>query len=189
MKEHKQDPEAVKITKLFFAWNDEEEEKWLEKKASEGWRLESAAPYVYYFRKSTPEKVAIRLDYKNTLDKDYQEYLGIFRGAGWELVVTFANWHYFRINPENDESPEIYNSDRAKAQKYRRLMFAFIPFLPLYIVFLLRITDPSFGSGNSVIDWIYLISKLLMAALILFMGFVLILIVRKIKKLESESKE
>lgn len=183
------EPLTKKVVKVIFAWEDEKEEKWLEEMAAQGWKLETAAPYVYYFRKGKPEKVVIRLDYKNTLDKDYQEYLNLFRDAGWELVVTFANWHYFRIRPDNNEMPEIYNSDRAKAQKYRRLMYAFIPLLPIFAIFLTRMASPSFSQVNSVIEWIYFISKLLLFALTLLWGFVLAKLVRKIQKLESHSKE
>jgi hypothetical protein len=183
------EPQTKKVTKIIFAWEDEKEEKWLEEMAAQGWKLETAAPYVYYFRKSAPEKVVIRMDYKNTLDKDYHEYLNLFRDAGWELVVTFANWHYFRISPQNNRTPEIYNSERAKAQKYRRLMITFVSLLPIFSIFLIRITDLSFGHGGSVIEWIYFISKLLMILLLILWGFVLFKLIRKIKKLESHSKE
>ena len=119
-------PETKTIFKAIFAWEDEKEEKWLEKMAVEGWKLVSVAPYIYKFQRSVPERVIFRLDFKNTLDKDYQEYLTLFKDAGWNLFATYANWHYFKISPENGEVPEIYNSGKAKAQKYRRFTYLLV---------------------------------------------------------------
>jgi hypothetical protein len=177
-----------KVVKVIFAWEDEKEEKWLEEMAAQGWKLETAAPYVYYFRKSEPEKVVIRLDYKMTLDKDYQEYLSLFRDAGWELVVTFANWHYFRISPQNNETPEIYNSSRAKAQKYRRLLALFVPFLPIYI-FLLNPAKGLLYLGEHVSSVFEIALGILWLIIILFFIIVIIRLIIKIRKLESQSKE
>ncbi len=178
-----------RVSKIFFAWNDDKEEKWLESMAAEGWRLESAAPYVYYFRKSTPEKVVIRLDYKLTTEKDYQEYLTLFRDTGWELVVTFANWHYFRFHAQAGETPEIYNTDRAKAQKYRRLLLTFIPFFPIYFILLSRVFNHADFSGGSWVEVIYAVTQILMFILMLIWIYVILKIIGKIKKLESQSKE
>ena len=82
-------PELKTVYKVIFEWEDEKEEKWLEKMAVEGWRLISVAPCVYKFQRSESEKVVFRLDYKMSSDKDYQEYLMLFKDAGWELFATF----------------------------------------------------------------------------------------------------
>ncbi len=126
--------ETKTVFKVIFAWQDEKEEKWLEEMAASGWHLLSVAPFVYTFQRGTPEVVTYRLDYKLTTNKDYPEYVSIFRDSGWELVASMANWHYYRIKPENSNTPEIYNSSRAKAQKYRRLLAVLLPFLPIYLV-------------------------------------------------------
>ncbi len=186
---NKSKPETKTVFKAIFAWEDEKEEKWLEQMAAEGWKLISVAPYVYEFQRCEPEKVVFRLDYKNTLDKDYQEYLSIFKDAGWEMFATFANWHYFKIKPENEKIPEIYNSGKAKAQKYRRLLLGMIPFLPIYIVLL----NPAFHfSEESTGGFFYGLLggiKVVMSLLMLLMVYAFIRILAKIKKLESESKE
>ena len=178
-----------RVVKVFFAWQDEKEEKWLEKMAGEGWQLESVAPFVYWFARSAPEKTAYRLDYKHTLDKDYQEYLAFFKDAGWELAATLSNWHYFRIRPQNEVVPEIYNSDRAKAQKYRRLLLGMIPFFPLFMVLLTRITSGPHETSGSTIIWFYVAIQILMVVILSLWVFALIKIVDRIKKLESSQKE
>jgi hypothetical protein len=115
--------------KIFLPWQDEDEEKWLEKMSTEGWQLVSAIPFFYTFQKVSPKLIVVRLDYKSSWDKDYQEYLTVFRDAGWSLQTTLGNWHYFSINPQNGVVPEIYNSNRAKAQKYRRVLLGLSPIL------------------------------------------------------------
>jgi len=138
------------VCKIFLPWQDDKEEKWLEEMASSGWLLESVIPFLYTFSKCSPKQIAIRLDYKNTWDKDYQEYLATFRDAGWSLQTTLGNWHYFSINPQNDVVPEIYNSNRTKAQKYRRVLLGLSPILLCIVGPLAHALD--FGSQSSSSD-------------------------------------
>jgi hypothetical protein len=174
------------VIKAIFAWEDEKEELWLQKMAAEGWRLEFVAPYIYKFRRSAPEDVVYRLDYKLTLDKDYEEYLNLFRDSGWELFATYANWHYFRTNPQNHEIPEIYNSCRAKAQKYRRLLFVLLPLSLAGIFPVISIFEsPDRLFSNGFIS----IIKILAGIVYLLMYFSVIRVWVKIRKLESQSKE
>lgn len=139
--------ETKTVLQIFLPWQDEKEEKWLEKMAANGWQLESVVPFVYSFRKSSPRQNVIRLDYKNSWDKDYQEYLSTFRDAGWSLQTTLGNWHYFSIAPQNEVVPEIYNSNRTKAQKYRRLLIGLTPLLLLIVNPLAHAFD--FGSQTA----------------------------------------
>jgi len=175
-----------RVVKVIFAWKDEKEEKWLEQEAEQGWKLISAAPYFYTFQRSEPEKVTYRLDYKLTLDKDYQEYLSLFRDAGWELVVTFANWHYFRIARQDGATPEIYNTGKTKAQKYRRLLWGLFPLLLVFINPLLRIIDPSMTTSHSTL---YTVLNIITAVCWIFMLYAVIRVWIKIKKLENQHKE
>ncbi|PKN97669.1 MAG: hypothetical protein CVU42_15375 [Chloroflexi bacterium HGW-Chloroflexi-4] len=101
--------------------------------AAQGWMLESVVPFAYLFRKTTEKSTSIRLDYKNTWDRDYQVYLATFSDAGWMLLTIFGNWHYFSINPKNEMVPEIYNSNRTKALKYRRLLIGMAPLILLIV--------------------------------------------------------
>ena len=157
--------------------------------AANGWKLISVAPYVYKFQRSEPERVIFRLDYKNTLDKDYQEYLTLFKDAGWELFSTFANWQYFKINPENDEVPEIYNSGKAKAQKYRRLLLGLVPLLPIYLVMFNPAFNLFHSDSTNEVTWFMAVTRVLMAIFVILMAFAVIKILAKIKSLESENKE
>ena len=64
-----------KVFKIFWAWQDEEEEKWLDEQSRAGWHLREVIPFSYTFTRgeeSTP--YTYRMDFKNPLDKDYLEY-------------------------------------------------------------------------------------------------------------------
>lgn len=178
-----------RVFKAIGAWEDEKEEKWLEKNASEGWHLVGVAPFVYKFRRGEPARVIYRLDYKPTLDKDYAEYGDIFKACGWELVASMANWHYYRISPENAETPEIYSSDRSKAQKYRRLLTTLAP---LMIIYFLVFTPAIFGGLRNSRDqgfWLYDIAEILRIVLLIIWIYAIVRIVIKLRRLESGTKD
>lgn len=123
-----------KVFKIFWAWQDEEEEKWLEEQSRAGWHIKEAIPFSYTFDRGDPIPYTYRLDYKSVQDKDHDEYLSIFRESGWDLVAVMNNWHYYRIKPENDRIPEIYNDNRSKSVKYQRLLGALLPFFVIFFV-------------------------------------------------------
>ncbi len=183
------DSQIKKVVKVIFPWEDDKEEKWLEEMAVQGWKFESATPFVYSFRKSTPEKVTLRMDYKVVQDKDYQEYLSLFHQAGWELVTQFSNWHYFRVNCQQDEVLEIFNSEHAKAEKYRRLLFGMFPLLPVFVMYLTLTMDNPLPVKGQVLPWVIFFGKILSGILLIVWGVVMIKVLRKIKKLETQSTE
>jgi hypothetical protein len=132
--------------------------------------------------------VTYRLDYKFTLDKDYAEYSAIFQDSDWELVSMMGNWHYYRIKSDNQQTPEIYNSSRAKAQKYRRLLAGLLPFLPLYLLLLnpIRLIN---HQDQGVFTPFYDFTIILSLIVAVLMVYAVIRIAVEIRKLESQSKE
>lgn len=182
-----QNTESTKTSfKVFLPWQDENEEKWLEEMAAKGWMVESVLPFFYGFRKCAPNPLAIRLDYKNSWDKDYQEYLATFSDAGWTLLTTFGNWHYFSINAQNEIAPEIYNSNRTKALKYRRLLIGLAPLMFLLVNPLAHAFDFGSQSAVSVFD-IGLRMFFLLAALFFIYSFLRVCI--KLIQLKTNHQE
>jgi len=159
--------ETKTVHRVIFAWEDEKEERWLEEMSMQGWHLTGTIPYTYYFQKGESKKMVYRLDYKLTLDKDYQEYRQIFTDAGWELVCVMSNWHYYRILPENDKVPEIYSDNRSKAAKYQRLLVLFLILLPTLILFI----PPSLVSNHADFPepWNFIVFSIGLTIKILFL--------------------
>jgi len=182
--------ETRKVFKIIFAWQDDREEKWLEQQAAAGWHLQEVAPFVYTFRRGELARVIYRLDYKLTIDKDYQEYREIFQSCGWELVTTMANWHYYRVSADNEAVPEIYSNNHSRAQKYRRLLTVIIPAFVIFFVVLSPTKNRSlFTAGSGWLGTVYGIAGILQTIILLFFVYAIVKIVLKIRKLESGPRE
>ena len=125
---------TIKKYKWFWAWQDEDEENWLSNMAVEGWHLkEFAVPGIYTFESGEPRRVHYRMDF--IVDrKGYQNYLQLFKDAGWEHLGEMGGWQYFRKDAEGSNSSEIYTDNNSKAQKYQRLLAFLTIFLPIYIM-------------------------------------------------------
>jgi hypothetical protein len=133
------------VFKVFWAWQDDAEEIWLEEMAKTGWHLKGVMPFVYTFTRGEPQIYSYRLDFKYTLDKDYGEYQTIFKDSGWELVALMSNWHYYRIRPDSLSVPEIYNDNFSKSIKYQRLLGILLPI----IVVIMITVPPGFTSSRA----------------------------------------
>ena len=72
--------------KWFWAWQDEKEEAWLHEMAKEGLHLQRMGlPGSYIFEVGEPRDDYYRMDFI-TDRKDYQNYLQLFKDAGWEHI-------------------------------------------------------------------------------------------------------
>jgi len=107
-----------RVLKMFWAWNDDKEENWLEEMASAGWHL-AGGPFIYRFEQGAPARVRYRLDYRSE-NTGLDEYVRLCRDAGWERVFQFGGWQYFRT--ASADAPEIYTDVSSRIAKYRRLM-------------------------------------------------------------------
>jgi len=118
--------EKTVITKFkwFWTWQDEAEERWLGEMSQKGYHLSSVAlPGFYTFVKSEPRKYVYRLDYQVFRKKDKQEYLKLFRDAGWEHIGEMSAWQYFRKEVKAGEVNEIFTDVQSKIYKYKRVLY------------------------------------------------------------------
>jgi hypothetical protein len=115
--------------RLFWAWQDHEEEAWLRQMAQQGYHLSSLVfSTIYEFTHGEPRDVVYRLDYTDVRKKDIQEYMQLFQDAGWECVDGWAGWYYFRKPADSESANEIYTDAESKNQKYQRLLTYLIIF-------------------------------------------------------------
>lgn len=133
--------DIVRRRRIFFAWQDEKEEKWLRQMArDEGLHLVSATlPWFYAFRQGERADYAYRLDFQTVPKGDRAHYLQLFEDAGWEHVGEMNNWHYFRKPVVGGEVPEILTDPDSKAMKYRRVLAIHVIVLSMTTVL---ITNP-----------------------------------------------
>ncbi|MFZ5788021.1 MAG: DUF2812 domain-containing protein [Acidobacteriota bacterium] len=140
--------------RLFWAWNDADEESWLREMARQGWHLRRAALFRYVFDRGEPADVVYKLDYHVLARKDRGEYLGLFRAAGWEHVGEVASWHYFRTPATAGSDPDIFSDTASRVAKYKRLLLFLLILLPIFVnslVTLLARPRPVEGGALSAI--------------------------------------
>jgi hypothetical protein len=106
----------------FWTWQEERETAWLEEMSREGWHLEAYGFGWYRFRRGEPREYRYRLDFDPGARKRWDEYLGIFRDAGWEHVLSWGSWYYFRAERGKVFSEELYTDRGSRIAKYRRLL-------------------------------------------------------------------
>jgi len=161
-----------KMFRLFFAWQDEAEERWLEGMRAKGFELiDVSFPGIYRFREAEARKVSYRLDYFPDKDRD-EEYRAIFGDAGWRSVCAYNGWQYF-THPEAGR--EIYTDCPSKAAKYRRVLRLLTAVLPSQIMGLLVVSravrDGDIRPGLSValaVLFVLVVASFIMVAVSFF---------------------
>jgi hypothetical protein len=111
------------VWKLFWAWQDEQEEIWLRDMARRGWHLSAVGvPGRYGFERGEARDVAYRLDFKLG-NGDWEAYRQLFADSGWDYVGRLGGWIYFRKEAVEGEPDEIFTDAATKARKYESVMF------------------------------------------------------------------
>jgi hypothetical protein len=118
------------VFRVYFAWQDEEEERWLEKMARDGWHLKGGRIF-YRFAAGPPKKVRYRLDFRRSGTTN-ADYVQLFRDAGWEHVSAFGHWHCFRT--EDQGAPEVFTDPESLIARHRRVIRLLVMLMGVNIV-------------------------------------------------------
>ncbi len=86
------------VRKVFFVWEYEKEERWLNEMSKQGWQLTRASICKYVFEKGEPGQYEYKLELleKKTASVESKSYLEFLKDAGIELVGECSNWIYLR---------------------------------------------------------------------------------------------
>ncbi len=120
-----------RVVRTFWAWQEDKESKWLEDMSRKGWHLEKVGFFNYTFREGPPRDYVYRFDFKVIRNKDVDDYKETFKDSGWENIGNLGSWFYFRGDRSKDPDMELYNDNKSKIEKYKRLL-----------IFLVIITGP-----------------------------------------------
>lgn len=149
--------------KWFWAWNDEKEETWLGEMSRAGFHLQSITlPGKYIFTSGEPKEYVYRLDFV-TDRKDYDNYLELFQDAGWEHLLEYGGWQYFRTEAGTEQLPEIFTDNESKVAKYGRIMMFLVPFFPIY-AFMLNNLNKAEGLFYEFATFVFFLFMLLYAS-------------------------
>jgi len=176
--------ETVRRYRVFFAWQDEDEERWLRAKArDEGLHLLSyTPPCVYAFRRGERVDYAYRLDFQRTRGQDTADYVQLFADAGWEHVGEMGSWHYFRRPVTGGEPPEIFTDPESKAQKYGRVLALHVVFLVPWITILnSRLWERHTGTPAEVL-------RLLLLVAMVFWMYSMLRVLARVIRLRKQAK-
>ncbi|MBR3975669.1 MAG: DUF2812 domain-containing protein [Clostridia bacterium] len=106
------------IHKLFWIWEFDKEEKWLNEMAAKGLCLVSVGFCKYEFEDCEPGeyKVCLQLLDKMPRHPESQKYIEFIEATGAEHIGNFTRWAYFRKKSVDGEF-ELF-SDNASRIKY-----------------------------------------------------------------------
>lgn len=126
---------TVRIFKLFWAHEDEQQEAWLRSMAQQGLHLLKVNPFCFWtFRRGEPADIVYCVDFPNAShDPAFRQ---LMQDAGWSLAATTVGWHYWRTPALKGKAPALFTDNASKANKFRQRLAAFVAAsIPLFVTF------------------------------------------------------
>ena len=123
------------VRKLFWAWDFDREEDWLNDMAAQGWGLVDVGFCRYTFEACRPGEYGYRLELlENSLkDPKSQEYLDFLAEAGVDRVGHLFRWVYLR--KRTDDRPfELFSDSASRIRHLRRILALVLPILALNLL-------------------------------------------------------
>ena len=164
--------------------------------SNEGWHLTGVGFFNYRFEKGEPRDMIYKFDFKVLRNAEMDEYILNFKDAGWEYIGSFGAWYYFKTNADGDHSLELYNDNRSKIEKYKRLLMVLgIIILPMMIFSIpslyMRIIDMAEDSvlRSSLVFNIYLPGVIILTIILALAVYAIIRILLKIRNLNKDIRQ
>ncbi len=116
------------IHRLFFAWNFEKEEQWLNEMASKGLVLTYAGFGKYEFDECLPGEYTIRLELlkHKPSHPESESYIRFIEETGAEHIASFSHWVYFKKKTA-DGPFELYSDNTSKIKHLSRILWLLLP--------------------------------------------------------------
>ena len=153
--------------KFFTLFDYDKEEKWLREMHKKGWKLRKGG-ICFTFDKCEPEDVIYKLDFQKD-GSDKKNYISMFEDYGWEHIMEFNNYVYFRKSANyaagnESEELEIFSDSESKIDMMKRILrFRMLPLLIIFLCcvvpnFLKEINNNDFSTFDKIFNifWIVL---------------------------------
>lgn len=143
--------ERIKKTEFRYftiaEWKKEQD--YLQEQHRKGWKFTGVSFLgFYHFEKCEPEEMIYQLDYnpEGTANKD--EYIQMFEDCGWEYLLDFVGYSYFRkpVSKMNGVE-EIFCDDASRIEMMKRVFKGRV--VPLLILFFGLIIPQMIVQGHS----------------------------------------
>ena len=172
------------IHKVFWAWNFDKEEKWLNEMAAKGLCLVSVGLFRYDFKECEPGEYQIRMQLleNSPSNPESQKYMEFLESTNMEHIGSVLRWVYFRKKTVDGDF-ELFSDNESRVKYLTRVIrfIALISFLSLYIgaynIFLAIIY-------NNVINYIGFVN----IAISLFAAFGIFKLMKKRNNLKREGQ-
>jgi len=161
--------------KVEFKWftilEHEKEERYLRYMHNRGWKFYKVVfPGFYYFEKCESEDVVYQLDYNQERMNGMGEYIRMFSDCGWDYILDFVGYSYFRkraVDMNGEE--EIFNDDASKKEMLLRVYKGRL--IPLAIIFGCIIVPQLISAGINGLGGLFsLYCVLFLLYVIIFVG-------------------
>ena len=149
------------VYRIFTIADYEREVLYFREMHAKGWKLRKVSYSIllfvvkYTFEKCQPEQVSYQLDFYPMEKSERASYLQLFKDCGWEHIIDFNSFSYFRkahSEIESDTEFEIYNDVAGKLDMVKRiLIMRMLPILLLFSALLLVFLQSV--SGGSSFSW------------------------------------
>ena len=149
----------MKDVKKEFRWfsiaDYEKEAEYLRHRHKEGWKFKNVTfPGIYTFEKCEPQDVIYQLDYNPDSIKNQLEYVQMFEDCGWEYLLNFAGYTYFRKPAALMEKEEnIFCDDQSRLELLNRIFRGRI--IPLMLIFLTMLLNGFLNIDNTAMTILF----------------------------------
>lgn len=120
--------------KVFFAWDFEQEEQWLNQMSKEGLQLISVGFCKYVFEKND-KRYTYKVELLDNLPSNSksQDYIEFLEETGIEHVGSYIRWVYLRKDASKGEI-ELFSDNSSRIKHYKKVIFLLVAISPLMIV-------------------------------------------------------
>ena len=190
--------EKKSVYRLVTIADYEREAIFLGRMHAEGWKLSKVSySYLlvavkYSFEKCQPEQVSYQLDFYPMKKSERASYLQLFKDCGWEHIIDFNGFSYFRklySGVESDAEFEIYNDAAGKLAMVKRILIMRV--FPIFLLFsALLLVFSKLLTGKGYFSWevclIVIIDCVLLIVFVIQISYVFWRLFQKWKELSDK---
>ena len=112
------------IRKIFFVWQFDKEEKWLNEQAAKGLQLCRVGFFKYTFEEGLPGEYIYRLELldKRPTHKESVQYIQFLEDTGARHIATYMNWVYF-CKKAGAGGFDLFSDNSSRVRHLNRIIF------------------------------------------------------------------
>lgn len=170
------------IHKLFWAWDFDKEEKWLNEMSAKGLQLVAIGFCKYIFEVGEPGEYTVKLELLDNYPTHPQseQYIKFIEETGAEYLGSILRWVYFRKKGSNFD---LYSDIDSRIKHLKRILVLIGTVLALELYSTYSSLFRYLTYDNSTINLVFMI---IVSAFSILIGFGFIRVLFIMKKLQKE---